>query len=669
MTTSTVRRAPGITWVKPEPQRKLIGAPMDVCAFLGVAPRGPSRVPAAVDGAPELSGRSVADGVPRRRSIAVPVESFDEYERLFGGFEGPGRLPYAVAAYFDQGGRRAYVVRIVHAFGDGRDDEAVAAGVVADATTSTGDLVLRARDEGSWGNGLRAAIGFQGDPLAIDGQDGTSLFLNARLFVPAGTTLRLRLDDEDTILRTVTASRTEGAGDGREMRRRLTLDAAPPASIETCEVLEATLVIDDGDGRRERHEHLGLRAGHPRWLADVLVRESELVWPAADWVEGSVDPADLPSSPTEPALPAVEPPQFAGGEDRFGEVVPGDFMDDWLPGDPDPGDGIAALVHLGDVSTVVTPDLYSPESLPGSEEDAEDSLAGPDFEPCVTRSAPPEASFPSHALVGLRLDPAVIGERKKILEAQAVLASFVAEHREFVLLLDVPPGLDVREIQEWRSVFSSSYLAAYHPWLEVSRADDARDSQVLLNPSSAAAGIVARRELQLGIPHGPANVVVAGATDVEIEVSPSAHDRLHVDGVNVFLRERDGVRLTAARTLARDASLRQLSVRRLMLHLRRTLLREMEWVVFESNGPPLWRELRFVLNAHLRKLYRQGAFRGASENEAFFVRCDETLNPTRVVDAGQLICEVGVAPAEPLEFIVLRLARLGGELEAREVSA
>jgi len=65
------------------------------------------------------------------------------------------------------------------------------------------------------------------------------------------------------------------------------------------------------------------------------------------------------------------------------------------------------------------------------------------------------------------------------------------------------------------------------------------------------------------------------------------------------------------------------------------------------------------LDSYLRRLYRAGAFRGATEKEAFFVRCDETLNTPYVVDSGQLIAEIGVAPAEPLEFIVLQLARDG----------
>ncbi|HEX7239711.1 MAG TPA: hypothetical protein VF263_05570, partial [Longimicrobiaceae bacterium] len=70
-------------------------------------------------------------------------------------------------------------------------------------------------------------------------------------------------------------------------------------------------------------------------------------------------------------------------------------------------------------------------------------------------------------------------------------------------------------------------------------------------------------------------------------------------------------------------------------------------------------ELRRMLEGYLGQLFRANAFRGRTPDEAFFVRCDEELNPPQVLDAGQLVCHVGIAPAEPLEFIVLRLAREG----------
>ncbi|MDQ5821581.1 MAG: hypothetical protein M3540_09080, partial [Actinomycetota bacterium] len=170
--------APGVYPVATPPGRALLGVRMDVCAFVGIAPRGPARVPYTDEQWLEAGlrpvrpvGEAVRSGVeperPRRRSVAVPVESWGEYRRLYGGFDGPGRLPYAVASFFEQGGRRAHVVRVVHGYGDVRDRLAVARGAI-DGLGIGGTprrLWLRAHDEGSWGNRLRTELSFATRPL------------------------------------------------------------------------------------------------------------------------------------------------------------------------------------------------------------------------------------------------------------------------------------------------------------------------------------------------------------------------------------------------------------------------------------------------------------------------------------------------------------------------
>ena len=94
--------APGVYYAVAAPTRRLAAEPMDVAAFVGVAPRGPAWVriddPLLVSGVPERA---------RARSVAVPVDSWDDYVERFGAFEAPGLLPHAVAAFFAQGGRRA----------------------------------------------------------------------------------------------------------------------------------------------------------------------------------------------------------------------------------------------------------------------------------------------------------------------------------------------------------------------------------------------------------------------------------------------------------------------------------------------------------------------------------------------------------------------------------
>jgi len=283
--------------------------------------------------------------------------------------------------------------------------------------------------------------------------------------------------------------------------------------------------------------------------------------------------------------------------------------------------------------------------------------AGADFSECVEPLIPVQAAS-IEDLDGLRLDSN--GDLDTIIFWQQQLVSFAASQQSFIVLLDVPPRLSQRRILYWRAAFDSAYAATYHPWLIVARSDDERDALIQVNPSAVAAGVIARREIDFGVPYGPANVIAAGVVDVLDQVSPQRHDELHQIAVNVYLQERDGVRLSAARTLSSsDQSYRQLSVRRLVTMLRRVLYRQMQWTVFEPNNSVLRDTIVTALENFLRQLYERNAFSGATEREAFFVRCDASINPQSVLDQGQLIVLVGVAPAEPLEFIVLQLARDG----------
>jgi phage tail sheath protein FI len=80
-------------------------------------------------------------------------------------------------------------------------------------------------------------------------------------------------------------------------------------------------------------------------------------------------------------------------------------------------------------------------------------------------------------------------------------------------------------------------------------------------------------------------------------------------------------------------------------------------LVFEPNDPPLWDRVRSRLRSYCYELLERGALKGRDPGEAFFVKCDEEINPLEVRDAGQLICEVGLAPLSPAEFILIRITR------------
>lgn len=648
--------APGVYTLAPEPIRRLTGVRLDACAFVGVAPRGPCRVP-VVDATPGHSDdwRMCDPGRQRLRTVAVAVDSFDAYRRLYGGFEGPGLLPYAVASFFEQGGREAWILRIVHEHGDA----ALNAGGVAHGLLNgvAGSPRLHARDEGLWGDALRVQLSFQTRALLASPLPASldSLRLGGGQRLDAGALLRLRLADGSHVLRFVAAVDQVGDAQQPTRWRRATLAAAVPAAIEGAELVEATLEAQDGQGITERFTALGLHVGHPRWLATVLCRESRLLWPDFAWAGGQLLPNSVLRLSQSHAASA-----FSGGVDRWDGIVHADFFDaGWDPLADEPAAGLQAVLGAPDVTQIVLPDLYQPQPLPPQADVRDASLAGPDFAECVVLPAVPPTPANTSALPGLALDPADPQDLEDIVGLLLQVQDFVETTREHIALLDVPPGLKPQQLLALRARFDSAWCALYHPWLAVARADDTRDALIALPPSAAAAGILAASELAHGVPHGPANRIAQGALKPLVRVSPADHAWLHPQGINVFVQDSTGVRLSAARTLSGDPAWRQLSVRRLVLLLRRTLWRQMQWAVFEPHTPALRRQIVHLCSALLRRLHRLGAFSGASEEQAFFVRCDEALNPPQVVDSGRLLAHIGIAPSEPLEFIVIQLARSG----------
>jgi Bacteriophage tail sheath protein len=647
--------APGVYQLPSEPLRELTGVRMDVCAFVGVSPRGPSREP-YVGGPWRDDVPPVEPERPIRRSVPVAVESWTDYVRLFGAFEGPGMLPWAVSAFFENGGRRAYIVRIVHDYTATMPVQNLlgrARGKFVGVRRDDGGSVrLFARNEGVWGNSLEATLSYTTRPLVpVPGATTTALPVSSAEDIPVGTLLRLQLPGGTHVLRTVQDVVAAGGPPGVAPTQMLVLDQAATDIPAAAEVVEGVLEVNDGNGRTEQLGGLGLSSAHPRWAATVIAQESALLFPHRLWASGRLVPADatLPPAVTRP---------FLRGLDRYRDIEWDDFFDDdWLRGDDVPGEGITCLADLSDLGLLAAPDLYEPwlvqPVLPVADPV---TFAGPEFAACVDPPPGPAAPAPPPALDKLRLDPSA--DLDSIVALQQKLVDF-AEAEGLTALLDVPPGLRQKQILHWRSAIWSSRAAAYHPWLYAARVGEGETSPIEVNPSAVAAGIIARRELADGIPFGPANELGAGIVDVADAVSGPRHDELHQNAVNVFLRERDGVRLTAARTLSADPAYRQLSVRRLVTMIERTLERQLQWLVFEPNTPALRADVSIEIERFLRALYRGNAFAGATEAQAFFVRCDETLNPTQVVDAGRLVAEIGIAPAEPIEFIVLRLAHDG----------
>ncbi|MFJ6675392.1 phage tail sheath family protein [Actinosynnema sp. NPDC091369] len=231
-----------------------------------------------------------------------------------------------------------------------------------------------------------------------------------------------------------------------------------------------------------------------------------------------------------------------------------------------------------------------------------------------------------------------------------------------IAVLDTPPDLNPQQVKDWRlngAGYDSKYAALYYPWIKVF--DPASDDHAFIPPSGHMAGVWARTDATRGVHKAPANEVVRGAVALQTQLTKAEQELLNPIGVNcVRSFPGRGIRVWGARTLSSDAAWRYLNVRRLFNYLEESILDGTQWVVFEPNDDALWARIRRTISAFLVTEWRKGALFGLTPDEAFYVKCDRETNSAESIDLGQVICEVGIAPVKPAEFVVFRLAQVSG---------
>lgn len=229
-----------------------------------------------------------------------------------------------------------------------------------------------------------------------------------------------------------------------------------------------------------------------------------------------------------------------------------------------------------------------------------------------------------------------------------------------------PTGVPSIETQRLGLTSGRGYAALYYPWLRV--APSGSGPLVLAPPSGHVCGIMARSDATRGVHKAPANEIVRGALGVERTMSDVDQGLLNLQGINVIRVFATGARpmLWGARTTAIDTNWQYVNVRRLFLFLEGSIEEGIRSAVFEPNNLALWQKLRRTITDFLTRVWRDGALFGATAEDAFYVRIDETLNPFSEQALGRLHIEVGVRPSYPAEFIIVRIGIWAGGSEVTE---
>ncbi|MEW1723484.1 phage tail sheath subtilisin-like domain-containing protein [Streptomyces sp. NPDC093109] len=375
-----------------------------------------------------------------------------------------------------------------------------------------------------------------------------------------------------------------------------------------------TLLVSEGGEVLETYDAVSTKRSKDNVVAQVTSR-SRLI---------AIEETGRGAAPARPTAQTLTLEPAAAGTDSEAEVgVAGPLSAEAYVGDPDRRTGLGALEAIDEVTMVAVPDLMS-----------------------------------AYEHGGLDLE--------SVLSVQQSVISHCELMGDRIAILDPPPGMSPQQIRGWRTDtagFDSKFATLYYPWLKVF--DPAAGRNTFVPPSGHVAGVWARNDATRGVHKAPANEVVRGAVALQTQLTKNEHDLLNPIGLNCIRAfPGRGIRIWGARTLAADPSWRYLNVRRLFNYLEESILNGTQWVVFEPNDDALWARIRRTVSAFLVNEWRRGALFGLTPDEAFYVKCDRETNPPEIIDAGQVICEIGVAPVKPAEFVVFRLSQLTGGMGA-----
>ncbi|MDR1952981.1 MAG: phage tail sheath subtilisin-like domain-containing protein [Clostridiales Family XIII bacterium] len=265
------------------------------------------------------------------------------------------------------------------------------------------------------------------------------------------------------------------------------------------------------------------------------------------------------------------------------------------------------------------------------------------------------AAYKENNVVSLLAVPGVT-----IPEVLVALTTHCENEQNRFAVIDVPiDTVNTGEIAEYREIIDSSYAAVYHPWVQVY--DRLAQAPAYIPPSGAVLGVYSRTDVERGVHKAPANEPVR-CTGLSTNYTAKEQDILNPIGVNLLRAlPGQGIRVWGARTASSDSRFKYVNVRRLFIYVEESIKNSTNWVVFEPNSTDLWGRVQMTITSFLEGLYASGMLAGDSSAQAYFVDIGPSTMTRDDIENGRLICNIGIAPVKPAEFVIFRVTQFTAE--------
>jgi len=543
-------------------------------------------------------------GITQKGPMNEPtrISNWDEFVEIFGP-TADSYTPDSVHGFFMNGGSDCWIVRVAHCAPRGelpQIEHAACAEHVQIDDWNKPSLKIRALNEGTWGNTVWFRCVHAPGATALLTRDldigAGEAHVNTTRGFEVGSAVRIYdRENSDFVVITEVADKLIRWSTETPVNRRHR--AAAPTHLEVL-TFEIHVAMKD---RREVFKGLQMHPTSRNYAPRVVSQRSRLVR-----LEDVGTKSPVPHNMPEPLAMT----RLSGGRDGIEAITPEDFIGYDMG--PSERSGLLALAANDEVALLSIPD----------------------------------------AMRFYDREPGPAGELKAQ-RVQDQMISVCELQKDRFAILDIPQSKDIEWVRRWRRRTDSSYCAYYWPWLRTSVEGE---RPRILPPSGYLAGCYARNDFEQGVHQAPANQEIHGATDVSLRVTEDHIGLLNAESVNTFRIQR-GVRAWGTRTASSNPEWRYIPVRRLFIMLRRSLESGFAWISFEPNNHATWDLVQRRTADFLGMLYTKGMLAGGNQDQAYFVKCDAETNPPEQVDSGMLICEVGVAPVIPAEFIIISLVQ------------
>ncbi len=584
---------------------------------------------------------------------AYMVTSFTEFEANYGTFLSDSYLAHAALHFFNNGGKRLYIVRVA------KDAATAAVGISDRKASAELTMTVAASSAGGWGNSLEVVVAdgtadpgddfrltVQQDGVAAETFDNLSMnpdALNfAELIVNASSRLvrvTVAAANESTTAGTSVSGASAAATLPADRRRfRINIDSDGPQTVTLADPVTTGGEIAAAIQTAVR-ALTPLRASTPGTAYSAFTAAFALgVYTLTSGAAGKRSSVVVTNDPAANAATLLKLGGTNGGAEATGAAVLRPAVGTYLL-----GDGTVAGATLS-----VTPGSDGTTPQPSDYINAFSMLD-------------PVGDVNIVAVPGIGSRPVV--------EAGS---NYCQQRMDCFYVADMTATDDTKEEAQTyvnSLTVKSSYAAVYFPWLKMVDPTGASLDPIAVPPSGFVTGMYARIDARRGVFKAPAGTEanIGGAVGVTKVISDAEQDTLNPIGVNVIrFFAASGLVIWGARTLATqsDPEYRYVPIRRFAVFLEQSIYRGIQWAVFEPNGEDLWASLRLNIGAFMLTQFRNGAFQGDTPAKAFFVKCDAETNPQDQINAGIVTVLVGFAPLRPAEFVVIRISQKTAEAAA-----